>query len=111
MRNPVAALLTGAIRWYQKYISANTPRRCRYQPTCSAYALESIQVHGVIKGTLLDTWRLLRCNPWSKGGVDWVPDKGKWPTKPLGYKELIAYRDNETDHQATRGHGDDHDAP
>ncbi len=111
MNNPIASALTGAIRFYQRTISANTPRRCRYQPTCSAYALESIQVHGVIKGTLLGTWRLLRCNPWSKGGVDWVPKKGAWPAKPLGYKELIAYREQEeADHQATRGHGDDPDA-
>ena len=75
MRNPVVAVMSVAIRWYQKNISANTPRRCRYEPTCSAYALNSIQVHGAIKGTLLGTWRLIRCNPWSKGGVDWVPEE------------------------------------
>nr|WP_241658636.1 membrane protein insertion efficiency factor YidD [Arcanobacterium bovis] len=80
------------IRWYQRNISAYTPRRCRYQPTCSQYAIESIQIHGPIKGTLLTSWRILRCNPWSKGGVDWVPQPGQWPHKPLGYAELIEYR-------------------
>lgn len=108
MRSPAVSALTSAIRWYQRNISANTPRRCRYQPTCSAYAHGAIQVHGAIKGTLLSAWRILRCNPWSKGGVDWVPKKGHWPSKPLGYQELIAYRVNEQeDHQATSGHGDD----
>lgn len=84
--------ITWLIRGYQRRISAHLPRRCRYQPTCSQYALEAIQVHGVIKGTLLGSWRLLRCNQWSKGGVDWVPERGSWPTKPLGYKELMAQR-------------------
>lgn len=84
--------LIAVIRWYQVTISANTPRRCRYQPTCSQYFIEAIQIHGVIKGTLLGSWRILRCNPWSKGGVDWVPERGKWPTKPLGTAELMAYR-------------------
>ncbi|VEI13345.1 membrane protein insertion efficiency factor YidD [Trueperella bialowiezensis] len=112
MSNPAVTILTRAIRWYQTNISAHMERRCRYQPTCSAYGLESIQIHGAIKGTLLTVWRLLRCNPWSKGGVDWVPPKGSWPKKPLGYRELIAYREKEnTDHQASRGHGDDPDAP
>ncbi|MDP9806346.1 putative membrane protein insertion efficiency factor [Trueperella bonasi] len=110
MTNFTGKALSGAIRWYQRNISVNFPRRCRYQPTCSAYALESIQVHGTIKGTLLGVWRVLRCNPWSKGGVDWVPEKGKWPKKPLGYKELIALRDKDLDHQVTCDHGDDHDA-
>lgn len=94
----------GAIRWYQRHISIYFPRRCRYQPTCSQYALEAIQVHGLVKGTLLGSWRLLRCNPWSKGGVDWVPEKGKWPTKPLGYTELMALRElEENDHQTGDG--------
>lgn len=73
---------------YQKYISAGLPRRCRYAPTCSQYARESLKKHGVLKGTLLAVWRILRCNPWSKGGVDRVPLKGTWPTKPLDLDEL-----------------------
>jgi len=46
---------------------------CKYYPTCSAYGLEAVQLHGAIKGSALAAWRLLRCNPWSHGGVDPVP--------------------------------------
>ncbi|MFY9263049.1 MAG: membrane protein insertion efficiency factor YidD [Arcanobacterium sp.] len=108
--NPIARALKAAIRWYQRNISAGLPRRCRYQPTCSQYAVEAINVHGVIKGTLLGVWRILRCNPWSKGGVDWVPKPGQWPSKPLGYQELMALRAEEENSEPLsdhRGHGDD----
>lgn len=77
------------IRFYQREISPGFPRRCKYHPTCSAYAVQSLQVHGFFKGLLLTIWRVLRCNPWSKGGVDRVPEKGAWPQKPLGYTELM----------------------
>lgn len=60
------------IRFYQKYISQ---KNCRYIPSCSQYTLEAILKHGVIKGWALGFWRILRCNPWSKGGFDKVPDK------------------------------------
>ena len=60
------------IRFYQKYISV---KNCRYIPSCSQYTLEAILKHGVIKGWVLGFWRILRCNPWSKGGFDKVPDK------------------------------------
>ncbi|MBQ6634393.1 MAG: membrane protein insertion efficiency factor YidD [Ruminococcus sp.] len=65
----------GLIRFYQKFISPLTPPRCKYYPTCSAYALEAYRKHGLIKGTVLSTWRLLRCNPWSLGGIDYVPER------------------------------------
>lgn len=87
-----ARALRGIIRWYQITISAGTPRRCRYEPTCSAYALEAIEIHGAIKGTILAGWRILRCNPWSKGGVDFVPEKGAWPRPPMDYEQLMEYR-------------------
>mgnify|MGYP003233117013 CR=1 FL=1 len=48
---------------------------CRFTPTCSQYALEAIEVHGIFKGCLLAAWRILRCNPFSKGGWDPVPPK------------------------------------
>lgn len=63
---------------YQKYLSKHT---CLYQPTCSQYTLECIHNHGVIKGVLLGAWRILRCNPFSKGGIDPAPEvwrKKKW---------------------------------
>jgi conserved hypothetical protein YidD len=75
---PVASLLVQPIRLYQRLISPMTPQRCRYAPTCSAYAVEALQVHGALKGTVLAVWRLLRCNPWSLGGVDHVPPRGRW---------------------------------
>ena len=57
---------------YQRWISPGRQRRCRYEPTCSAYAVESIERFGVLRGVLLAAWRLLRCNPWSRGGVDYA---------------------------------------
>jgi len=59
---------------YQKYISPNIAPRCKYYPTCSNYAVTAIEKHGIIFGTLLAVWRILRCNPWSKGGFDYVPE-------------------------------------
>jgi putative membrane protein insertion efficiency factor len=50
-----------------------TPRVCKYEPTCSHYAEQAVRRHGVARGLGLATWRLLRCNPWSKGGYDPVP--------------------------------------
>ena len=57
---------------FQSMVSV-TPRVCRYEPTCSRYAEEAIRRHGVIRGLGLAAWRLLRCNPWSRGGYDPVP--------------------------------------
>lgn len=61
------------IRLYQKYISPLFPPCCRFTPTCSRYAIEAITKYGAFKGTLLAVWRILRCNPFSKGGYDPVP--------------------------------------
>ncbi len=55
---------------YQKLISPALPRRCKYEPTCSRYAVEAIRSLGVGRGVVLAVWRLLRCNPWSYGGYD-----------------------------------------
>ncbi len=76
--SPVAWLLIGPIRFYQKFITPYTPATCRYYPTCSEYAVRSLRTHGALKGTLLTIWRLLRCNPWSSGGVDHTPERGRW---------------------------------
>lgn len=62
------------IRFYQKYISANTKAHCKYYPTCSNYAIEAINEHGAFVGFFLALWRFLRCNPFSKGGFDPVPE-------------------------------------
>ena len=58
------------IRGYQKYISPLIPPSCRFQPTCSQYAIEAIQKYGVLKGGYMAFWRILRCNPFGKGGYD-----------------------------------------
>lgn len=66
-------ILIMGIRGYQKYLSPLKTVHCPYTPTCSQYALEAIQKHGAAKGSLLATWRILRCNPLSHGGYDPVP--------------------------------------
>ena len=67
-------VLVGLIRGYQSVISPMTGPTCKYYPSCSQYALVAIRRHGVLRGVRLAVWRLLRCNPWSKGGVDDVPE-------------------------------------
>lgn len=67
--------LLAMIRFYRKAISPLTPASCKYIPTCSQYGLEAIERFGALKGGLLTLWRVLRCNPWSRGGYDPVPEK------------------------------------
>lgn len=74
----VVRAVTAPVRFYQARISPALPRRCRYYPTCSAYAVEAVRVHGALKGALLAAWRLARCSPLTPGGVDHVPDPGRW---------------------------------
>ena len=61
------------IKFYQRYFSPLKSTKCPYYPCCSQYGLEAIQKHGAIKGGALAAWRILRCNPFSKGGYDPVP--------------------------------------
>ena len=69
-------LLTAPIKVYQKRISPMFAPRCKYYPSCSSYAVTAIENYG-LKGIAMSTWRLLRCNPWSHGGVDYVVPKEK----------------------------------
>ena len=85
MKRPLLALIAGYHRW----ISPRRPRRCKYEPTCSAYASESISRFGAIRGTILAAWRLLRCNPFSHGGFDPVPDR--FTMRNLGPVDPAAY--------------------
>lgn len=62
-----------AIRWYQRRISPQMAPRCKYYPTCSQYAVEAINRFGACRGVILAAFRLLRCRPWSNGGIDDVP--------------------------------------
>ncbi|MCD7709331.1 MAG: membrane protein insertion efficiency factor YidD [Clostridiales bacterium] len=66
-------LVIAMIRFYQKYLSPMKSTRCPYYPTCSHYGLEAIEKYGVVKGGALAAWRIMRCNPFSKGGYDPVP--------------------------------------
>ncbi len=67
-------VLLSLIRFYRKHISPHTPPACRFQPTCSQYALTAIERFGALKGSFLALKRLLRCNPFCKGGYDPVPE-------------------------------------
>jgi putative membrane protein insertion efficiency factor len=66
----VRTIVVTPIVLYQRLISPAIPRRCKYEPTCSRYALEAIREYGILRGLVLAGWRLLRCNPWSDGGYD-----------------------------------------
>ena len=70
---PVARLLLGVVGFYSRAVSPALPARCRFHPTCSAYAAEAVAAHGAGRGTWLALVRLLKCGPWHPGGVDLVP--------------------------------------
>ena len=63
------------IRFYQTRISVHTSPKCKFYPTCSQYTYEAVERYGALKGGAMGLWRILRCNPWSKGGFDPVPEK------------------------------------
>jgi putative membrane protein insertion efficiency factor len=75
-----AALLP--IRLYQRVISPALPQRCKYEPSCSAYATQAIREYGILRGLVLGSWRLLRCNPWSHGGFDPVEAQQLFRARP-----------------------------
>jgi putative membrane protein insertion efficiency factor len=76
---------TAPIRLYQRAISPAIPRRCKYEPSCSRYAVQAIERYGILLGLALAAWRLLRCNPWSHGGYD-----------PVEHQRLFAPRGRAT---------------
>lgn len=63
------------VRGYQLVVSPWTGPSCRYYPSCSQYAVVALRRHGALRGLVLGAWRVLRCNPWSNGGVDHVPEQ------------------------------------
>jgi uncharacterized protein len=71
------------VRLYQRLISPLTPARCKYHPTCSAYAVEAVRSYGVFRGAVLAGWRLLRCNPLSAGGLDPVSSQRLFRHRPV----------------------------
>lgn len=73
LRRTLTRLLQGLVRGYQLIVRPWLPPLCRYQPTCSAYAMEALQLHGPLKGSWLATRRICRCHPFHAGGYDPVP--------------------------------------
>ena len=71
------SIMIWLIKIYRRYLSPLKSTKCPYFPSCSEYGLEAIERHGAWKGGMLALWRILRCNPFSKGGYDPVPDKIK----------------------------------
>jgi uncharacterized protein len=69
------AIAIAPIRLYQRALSPTMPQRCKYYPTCSEYAIGAVRQYGVLRGVVLAGWRLLRCNPLSNGGFDYVEDQ------------------------------------
>ncbi|MDN7240170.1 membrane protein insertion efficiency factor YidD [Planococcus sp. N028] len=72
-------VLLKLIRFYQRFISPLSPPSCRFYPTCSHYGIEAVEKHGALKGTYLAIRRILKCHPFHKGGIDFVPEE--WPPK------------------------------
>ena len=62
----------GLIYFYRYTLGVLFPGGCKYHPSCSQYGIDALRQHGLVKGVILTGWRLLRCNPWSKGGVDYA---------------------------------------
>ncbi len=82
MRDFLRRLWVAPIRFYRRYLSPLKPPMCRFHPTCSEYAVEAVLAHGIFKGTLLATWRILRCHPFARGGYDPVPPARGGSTPP-----------------------------
>ncbi len=82
MKRALLAIVLAPIRLYQRWISPALPRRCKYEPTCSAYAAQAIRELGVLRGSILAAWRLARCNPFSHGGYDPVEARRLFKPKP-----------------------------
>jgi putative membrane protein insertion efficiency factor len=90
----ITAVLIAPIRVYQRFISPAFAPRCRYYPTCSQYAVQSIRELGPIRGSILAAWRLLRCNPFSHGGVDEVSDRKLFRGAPIRHRRDAAVSSN-----------------
>jgi putative membrane protein insertion efficiency factor len=82
VKRALHAIVLAPIRLYMRMISPALPRRCKYEPTCSAYAVQAIRELGVLRGSILIAWRLARCNPFSHGGYDPVEARPFFKPKP-----------------------------
>jgi putative membrane protein insertion efficiency factor len=86
-----STVLLAPVRFYRRFVSPALPARCKYHPSCSAYAVQAVKELGPVKGTIVAAWRLARCNPWSNGGYD-----------PLASRSL--FRAESGDDTATHDH-------
>lgn len=82
---PARLVLLGLIRVYRVTLSGWLGGQCRFYPSCSHYAEDAIRMHGAVRGTFLAAWRIARCGPFTRGGVDHVPP----PTRSKGYDAVI----------------------
>ena len=71
----LSKILTAFVKFYKNFISPITPATCRYEPSCSTYMIQSIDIHGPFKGLWMGIKRIVRCNPWGGSGFDPVPGK------------------------------------
>ena len=78
----IRTIATAPVRFSQRAISPGIPARCKSYPSCSEYAVQAVRRYGVLRGVVLAAWRLLRCNPWSHGGVDFVEDQTLFRKRP-----------------------------
>lgn len=102
--SPLAMVGVGLVRGYQLIISPYLAPRCRYQPTCSAYAIEALRLHGGLKGGWLALKRVARCHPWGGFGFDPVPQSGR-KTLNCDCKKTSKPGDDRTDNQGVSTHG------
>lgn len=91
------AVLLAPIRLYRRFVSPLLAPRCKYYPSCSHYAEQAVREYGVRRGAVLAGWRLLRCNPLSNGGLDYVED------------QRLFKNSRPHSHSCERGHGHEHD--
>lgn len=85
-------IMIGLVRGYQRFISPLFPPSCRYYPTCSSYMIQAVEKHGALKGGIMGTARILRCHPFVKGGLDYVPETfslRRNPNKPKKSKTQL----------------------
>jgi putative membrane protein insertion efficiency factor len=85
-RLSMTVVLEAPIRFYRRFLSRALPRRCKYEPSCSVYALSALRSYGMVRGLVLTGWRVLRCNPLSNGGFDPVEAQTLFRSRGLGLR-------------------------
>jgi uncharacterized protein len=108
VKRMLTALLLAPIRLYQRWISPAIAPRCRYYPTCSDYAVQAIRELGPIRGLILAAWRLLRCNPFSHGGIDEISDRRLFRNTPTRSDREASRSTVATDPARAPAHGSTH---